>query len=71
MQIDYDSIAFGDVQKRQRPLTVDANDWTFSLAIWIGSHPADGPVKGDCLGGNCWNEPIRQEHEQRDEEVGQ
>ena len=53
MQIDYDSIAFGDVQKRQRPLTVDANDWTFSLAIWIGSHPADGPVKGDCLGGNC------------------
>ena len=71
MQIDNYSVALGNVQEWQGPLTVDAHDGTLSLTIWVGSHPADGPVKCDCLGDNGWNEAVRKQHEQRDEEGGQ
>jgi hypothetical protein len=67
VQIDYDPIAFRNVEQRQWPLTINGHDWPLCHAIWVGVDPADVPVKVDGVRGDdlCayrqyWNQQVGQ-----------
>ena len=51
LHIDNESVAHVHLDARDGPLTIDANDWSRMLAIWVSFDPAD--VQVVCLGGSA------------------
>jgi hypothetical protein len=61
VQVDYDSVALGDVEQGKRPLSIDSNDSALCLAIWIASSPAEIPIVGDRVSSDSKYQSIGEE----------
>lgn len=54
VDIGNDSVTLGEIEDRDGPLPVDADDWPWIQTVRVGSHPSDTPIVGqNCSAGRC------------------